>query len=107
MDQAVAPSQDPTDRLISALRGDEFILYGQRIARLAPEFVKLGPGLVRMLNQGSAGMDRVDAINRECHALGIKTIAEHVESDQTIARLRGLGVDFGQGFGIRAPQPLA
>jgi EAL domain-containing protein (putative c-di-GMP-specific phosphodiesterase class I) len=77
------------------------------LRRLAPEFVKLSPGLVRMLNQGRAGLDRVDAINRECHALGIKTIAEHVESDQTIAQLLGLGVDFGQGFGIQAPRPLA
>jgi EAL domain-containing protein (putative c-di-GMP-specific phosphodiesterase class I) len=77
------------------------------LRRLAPEFVKLSPGLVRILNQGRTGLDQIDAINRECHALGIKTIAEHVESDWTIAQLRGLGVDFGQGFGIQAPQPLA
>ena len=77
------------------------------LRRLAPEFVKLSPGLVRILNQGRAGLDQVDAINRECQALGIKTIAEHVESDQTIAQLRGLGVNFGQGFGIQVPQPLA
>jgi EAL domain-containing protein (putative c-di-GMP-specific phosphodiesterase class I) len=76
------------------------------LRQLAPEFVKLSPGLVRVLSRGDAGLDQVDAINRECHALGIRTIAEHVESDQTMAQLRDLGVDFGQGFGIRAPQPL-
>ncbi len=73
---------------------------------LAPEFVKLSPSLVRVLNQGSAGLNQVDAVNRECQALGIKTIAEHVESDQTKAQLSELGVNFGQGFGIRAPKPL-
>jgi len=77
------------------------------LRRLAPDFVKLSPGLVRILDQGKAGLDRVDAINRECQALGIKTIAEHVESDQTAAQLRALGVNFGQGFGIQAPRPLA
>ncbi len=76
------------------------------LRRLAPEFVKLSPGLVRRLDQGRTGLDQVDGIVRECHALGIKTIAEHVERDQTIAQLRGLGVNFGQGFGIQAPQPL-
>jgi EAL domain-containing protein (putative c-di-GMP-specific phosphodiesterase class I) len=77
------------------------------LRRLAPEFVKLSPGLVRSLDQGRAGLDHVDAINRACQALGIKTIAEHVESDHTIVQLRGLGVNYGQGFGIQAPQPLA
>jgi len=77
------------------------------LRRLAPEFVKLSPALVRMLDQGRTGLDQVDAIIRECHALGIKTIAEHVENERTLAHLRGLGVNFGQGFGIQAPQPLA
>ena len=77
------------------------------LRRLAPEFVKLSPALVRSLDQGRAGLEQVDTIIRACQALGIKTIAEHVESDHTLAQLRGLGVNFGQGFGIQAPQPLA
>jgi EAL domain-containing protein (putative c-di-GMP-specific phosphodiesterase class I) len=74
---------------------------------LAPEYVKLSPGLVRILDQGKAGLDKVAGINRECHALGIKTIAEHVESEHTRAQLRALGVDFGQGYAIELPRPLA
>ena len=77
------------------------------LRRLAPEFVKLSPALVRMLDQGRAGLERFDAINRACQELGVKTIAEHVESDHTLAQLRRLGINFGQGFGIQAPQPLA
>jgi EAL domain-containing protein (putative c-di-GMP-specific phosphodiesterase class I) len=107
---------DPLLGLMAQLRpaGCDFILARfdggkaafELLRRLAPNFVKLSPGLVRILEQGRAGLDQVDAINRECHALGIKTIAEHVESDRTIAQLRGLGVDFGQGYGIQAPRPL-
>ena len=73
---------------------------------LAPEFVKLSPGLVRTLGQGRTGAYHFHAINGACHALGIKTNAEHVESDQTMAQLRSMGVDFGQGFAIEAPGPL-
>jgi EAL domain-containing protein (putative c-di-GMP-specific phosphodiesterase class I) len=76
------------------------------LRRVAPEFVKLSPSLVRSLNQGAAGMEQVAAVNRLCHALRIKTIAEHVESDETIEQLRALEVDFAQGFGIQTPQPL-
>ena len=76
------------------------------LRRLAPEFVKLSPALVRRLDLGGAGRDEVAGVVRECRALGIKTIAEHVERDQTIAQLRELGVDFGQGFGIQVPQAL-
>ncbi len=74
--------------------------------RLAPEFVKLSPGLVRLLVQGEAAMERIGTINRECHAAGARTIAEHVEDERTLQQLRQLGIDFAQGFGIAAPQPL-
>lgn len=77
------------------------------LGQLMPEFVKLSPGLVRVLDGGAAGLKRLDSINRECHGRGIRTIAEHVESDQTLAQLRALGVDFGQGFGIEAPRLLS
>lgn len=38
---------------------------------------------------------------------GAATIAEYVEDAAIAARLRELGVDFGQGFGIGRPEPLA
>lgn len=76
------------------------------LRRLAPEFVKFSPALVRILETGTAGQERLHTINRACHALGIKTIAEHVESDRARVQLRALGVDFGQGFAIHVPQPL-
>ena len=74
--------------------------------QLKPEYVKFSPALVRILDRSSAGRYQVETVNRECHALGIKTIAEHVESKQTKELLRELGVDFGQGFGIKVPARL-
>jgi EAL domain-containing protein (putative c-di-GMP-specific phosphodiesterase class I) len=45
----------------------------------------------------------VDAINRVAHVMGMKTIAEHVETEDTINALRKMGVDYAQGFGIEPP----
>ena len=78
----------------------------QLLRRLSPDFVKLSPQLVRLLDQGMAGIVKVEAIVRECHSLKIRTIAEHVEKDETFTILRKVGVNYGQGFGLREPQPL-
>lgn len=48
----------------------------------------------------------VDAIQRLASALGLKTIAEFVESKATLQRLCDIGVDFAQGYAIHRPEPL-
>lgn len=49
---------------------------------------------------------KVVSINRIAHTIGIQTIAETVETEDVIAKLRELGVDFAQGFGIIRLHPL-
>ena len=49
----------------------------------------------------------VDAINQIGHVIGLTTIAESVESEAILERLRALGVDYAQGYGVHAPVPLA
>jgi EAL domain-containing protein (putative c-di-GMP-specific phosphodiesterase class I) len=49
---------------------------------------------------------KVTAINRVAKKIGVKTIAEMVESEDTITSLREIGIDFAQGFGISRPRPL-
>ena len=48
----------------------------------------------------------VETINRLGHFLGIKTIAESVESEPIFNRLKELGVDYAQGYWIAYPQRL-
>jgi EAL domain-containing protein (putative c-di-GMP-specific phosphodiesterase class I) len=48
----------------------------------------------------------VAAIHEIGHVLGIKTIAEFVESDAIIRELKAIGVDYAQGYGIHRPQPF-
>ena len=48
----------------------------------------------------------VKSINEIGHVMGKQTIAEFVENEVILAKLRGLGVDFAQGYGIAKPAPL-
>jgi EAL domain-containing protein (putative c-di-GMP-specific phosphodiesterase class I) len=48
----------------------------------------------------------VNAINQVGHVLGIRTIAEFVENDAIFAKLKELGVDYAQGYGIGKPEPM-
>src|SRR6266700_3759722 len=64
---------------------------------LRPDFVKLTYGTVKDLGRGLAASEKVEAINQRCHAIGIKTIAEFVESHEVLDQLRLIEVDFAQG----------
>jgi EAL domain-containing protein (putative c-di-GMP-specific phosphodiesterase class I) len=43
---------------------------------------------------------KVSEINRMCHGLGAKTIAEHVENARVLEHLRKCKIDYAQGFAI-------
>jgi EAL domain-containing protein (putative c-di-GMP-specific phosphodiesterase class I) len=49
----------------------------------------------------------VRAIAQLAHTMGMETVAEFVETDALRTRMASLGVDFGQGFAIGRPVPLA
>jgi EAL domain-containing protein (putative c-di-GMP-specific phosphodiesterase class I) len=38
--------------------------------------------------------------------LGVATIAEFVESHETLHTLRGMGIDYAQGFALHRPEPI-
>jgi Amt family ammonium transporter len=49
----------------------------------------------------------VRAIVTLARDLGIDTVAEYAETEQIIQRLRELGVDYAQGYGIEKPRAVA
>jgi EAL domain-containing protein (putative c-di-GMP-specific phosphodiesterase class I) len=48
----------------------------------------------------------VRSIAEMAHALGKQTVAEFVESEAIVERLRELGVDLAQGYAVGKPMPL-
>jgi len=62
---------------------------------------------VQNVRRDPTQMARVRAIAVACRKIGMRTIAECVEDDETLALMRGAGVDYAQGFGVARPAPLA
>lgn len=79
---------------------------GEPLRRLPLDFVKIDGAFVRALGDDAEGGVLLRAINAMAHYAGVQTIAENVEDDATLARLRDIGVDFAQGYGIERPRPL-
>src|SRR5690554_7989478 len=48
----------------------------------------------------------VDALHRIAEAAGKETVATFIENDETLRKVRTLGIHFGQGFRLAEPQPL-
>jgi len=77
------------------------------LKNLPVAFVKIDSSIVLQIARDESAYAKAGAIHRIAHSIGIKTIAEFVESDAMIERLKTLGVDFVQGLGIAAPVPLS
>jgi len=73
---------------------------------LPVDYVKIDGVFVRDMAADPMDYAIVEAINRIAHILGLKTVAEFVEDEATLTRLRALGVDYAQGYFIAKPEAL-
>ncbi|MCG8519569.1 MAG: EAL domain-containing protein [Pseudomonadales bacterium] len=73
---------------------------------LPVDYLKVDGSFVRNLLEDPIDLGIVDACNRVGHAAGLKTIAEFVENDDIKQRLKELGLDYAQGYGIAKPKML-
>jgi EAL domain-containing protein (putative c-di-GMP-specific phosphodiesterase class I) len=68
--------------------------------------VKIDGAFVRDLLSDPIDLAMVRSINDVAKAIGMKTVAEFVESSEIKVQLGKMGVDFAQGYGIAMPAPL-
>lgn len=73
---------------------------------LPVDFLKIDGVFVRDIESDAHDRSFVQAIHQVGRTLGLKTIAEFVENAATEQILRGMGVDFAQGYGVSPPRPL-
>ncbi|MFO7953855.1 EAL domain-containing protein [Thioalkalivibrio sp.] len=76
------------------------------LKNLPVDFIKIDGSFVRDITHNAVDSAMVTAIHRVGHVLGLRTIAECVESEATMERLREIGLDFVQGFYLSEPAPL-
>lgn len=112
----VISCQKDAVRLVRQLRdqGCHFALSGfgrdrvsfELLKRLKVDYLKIDGSLILAMLRNPVDLAKVMAIHKVAHANGLRTIAQHVEDGRTIARLREIGVDFAQGFGVSRPCPF-
>ena len=71
------------------------------------DFLKIDGGIILNMIDDPADLAKVVSINRTAKKIGVQTIAELVESDEIVAKLIEIGIDFSQGSGISLPRPLS
>ncbi|WP_136068834.1 ammonium transporter [Modicisalibacter radicis] len=76
------------------------------LKQLPVDFLKIDGRFVRDIDNDPIDRAMVEAINTVGHTLGLRTIAEFVESRAIMNQLERLGVDYAQGFLIDRPCPL-
>ena len=76
------------------------------LKNLPVDYLKIDGSFVRDMVNNKIDHAMVAAINQIGHVMDIQTIAEFVENDQIMHKLRGLDVDYAQGFAVSHPIPL-
>lgn len=67
------------------------------------DYIKIDQSFVRSLHEGSPDMSVCEAITVMAHKLGLKVIAEGIETKLQGELLRNIGCDFGQGYYFSRP----
>ena len=76
------------------------------LKNLQVDFLKIDGSFVRDIIDDPVDHAMVAAINQVGHIMGVKTVAEFVENETVLERLRMIGIDYVQGYAIGRPEPL-
>jgi diguanylate cyclase (GGDEF)-like protein/PAS domain S-box-containing protein len=76
------------------------------LKNLPVDSIKIDGAFVRDMLSDPIDFAMVETIIRIGHVMGLKTIAEYVESEGIRQRLADSGVDYVQGYAIHRPEPL-
>jgi diguanylate cyclase (GGDEF)-like protein/PAS domain S-box-containing protein len=68
------------------------------------DYLKIDGSFVKEILHDPIDREMVRSINEIGHLTGKQTIAEFAENQEIIEMLRGLGVDYAQGYGVSTPQ---
>lgn len=86
--------------------------FGRRAASFAPikalrpDFIKVDGSIIRRVLKSETADTKLKAIVRVGEAAGFGVVAECVEEQDILVRLKAVGVGFAQGFGVYRPHPI-
>ena len=74
------------------------------LKNLPVDYLKIDGMFVKGAAIDSIDFAMVESINRVGHVMGMRTIAEFVENEDILNRMRDIGVDYGQGHHLHQPE---
>src|SRR5262245_34653582 len=77
----------------------------EAIARLKPHFLKIDIALVRDVHASVVNREMVKAIIALGRGIGATVIAEGIGNEAELRALRGMGIEYGQGYFLARPDP--
>lgn len=77
------------------------------LRRLPVDYVKIDGAFVHKMDGDAVDRAMVASIHQIARVMGLRTVAERVESESVLAALREVGIDYAQGHAIALPMPLA
>lgn len=75
-------------------------------ARLPVDIIKLDQKMMQHLHDDPVQQVMVEALHKIAEAAGKTTVATFIENDDTLRKVRALGIHYGQGYRLCKPQPL-
>ena len=116
-ESAAVSSRNKANSFIDALkeRGCSFSLddFGAGLSSFAylksfnVDILKIDGSFIRDITENRISESMVAAITQVAKVMELETVAEYVESEESIELLKGLGVDFAQGHALGKPVELA
>ncbi|MBK9657226.1 MAG: DUF1631 family protein [Rhodanobacteraceae bacterium] len=79
----------------------------QYLRRLPFAMVKVDGAFIRDITRSVEDRALASSINEIAHLLGKRTVAEHVEDQETLDEVRAIGFDYAQGYLLGKPVPLS
>ena len=76
------------------------------LKNLPVNYLKIDGSLIKDLKKDKVNVTMVKSIIHIGHSMGLETIAEYVENDETINILRDMKIDYIQGYGVAKPIPI-
>jgi Amt family ammonium transporter len=89
---------------LTSYTGD--LIAPPRLEALGIDSIKLDIDSVTTLHDNAESQRRLAALQQQCASYGVGTIAEFVERPATLEKLKKLGIDYAQGYGIEMPMAL-
>ncbi len=111
---AAIASYSQANRFINALKelGCKFALddFGTGLSSFGylkhfpVDYLKIDGSFVKEILHDPIDREMVRSINEIGHLTGKQTIAEFAENEEIITMLRGMGIDYAQGYGVSEPK---